>query len=161
MDIVSILSKFSEGTKLYSPIFGIVELYKVLDNFDVDYPIICTSDSHQDYVSFTRDGKYSLDPDAECLLFPSKDNRDWSAFVVSNSKKACFNIKMLKPFDKVLVRDEYGVEWVCGLFSFYDEDIDKVMINEYFSQCVPYNDDTAHLVGTTDEAPEYYRWWED
>ena len=27
--------------------------------------------------------------------------------------------------------------------------------------CVPYNDDTKHLVGTTDEAPEYYRYWED
>ena len=27
--------------------------------------------------------------------------------------------------------------------------------------CIPYNEETKHLVGTTDEAPEYYRYWED
>lgn len=27
--------------------------------------------------------------------------------------------------------------------------------------CIPYNDDTKHLVNTTDEAPEYYRYWEE
>ena len=27
--------------------------------------------------------------------------------------------------------------------------------------CIPYNDETKHLVGTTDEAHEYYRYWED
>ena len=27
--------------------------------------------------------------------------------------------------------------------------------------CIPYNEDTKHLVGTTEEAPEYYRYWED
>lgn len=27
--------------------------------------------------------------------------------------------------------------------------------------CIPYNDDTKHLVGTKEEAPEYYRYWED
>ena len=32
---------------------------------------------------------------------------------------------------------------------------------KYYKYCVPYNDDTKHLVGTTEEAPEYYRYWED
>ena len=27
--------------------------------------------------------------------------------------------------------------------------------------CIPYNNDTKHLVGTTDEVPEYYRYWEE
>ena len=27
-----------------------------------------------------------------------------------------------------------------------------------YNHCIPYNDDTKHLVGTTDEAPEYYRY---
>ena len=26
---------------------------------------------------------------------------------------------------------------------------------------IPYNEDTKHLNGTSDEAPEYYRYWED
>ena len=30
-----------------------------------------------------------------------------------------------------------------------------------YGQCIPYNDDTKHLVGTNEEAPEYYRHWED
>ena len=25
---------------------------------------------------------------------------------------------------------------------------------------IPYNDDTKHLVGTCDEAPDYYRYWD-
>ena len=29
-----------------------------------------------------------------------------------------------------------------------------------FWYCIPYNDDTKHLVGTEEEAPEYYRYWE-
>ena len=34
-------------------------------------------------------------------------------------------------------------------------------ISDYYKYCIPYNDDTKHLVGTKDEAPEYYRYWED
>ena len=30
-----------------------------------------------------------------------------------------------------------------------------------FKYCIPYNDDTKHLVETKEEAPEYYRYWED
>ena len=30
-----------------------------------------------------------------------------------------------------------------------------------YDKCIPYNDETKHLLGTSDEAPEYYRYWED
>ena len=30
-----------------------------------------------------------------------------------------------------------------------------------YVHCIPYNDETKHLVGTTGEAPEYYRYWDD
>ena len=33
--------------------------------------------------------------------------------------------------------------------------------NASFKYCIPYNNDTKHLIGTTEEAPEYYRYWED
>ena len=84
----------------------------------------------------------------ECLLFPSKDNRDWSKF---KPKKERFDPKTLKPFDKVLVRVDDDRLWVAILFSHI----------EMWKQQIPYNDKTAHLVGTTDEAPEYYKWWEE
>ena len=34
-------------------------------------------------------------------------------------------------------------------------------ITNSYKQCIPYNNDTKHIVGTTKEAPEYYKYWED
>ena len=107
--------------------------------------------------------------DGECTLFPSKEQRDWSKFTAPWYKKERFNPKTLKPFDKVLVRDSMLVDgslsnlWKCQIFSFIreDEDYPYVCINDEYSFCIPYNDDTKHLVGTNKEAPEFYRYWED
>ena len=77
--------------------------------------------------------------------------------------KEKFNPKTLKPFDKVLVRDYFHDEWMCTFFSHIRENSDSpyVGVNLDWRCCIPYNDDTKHLVGTTNEAPEYYRYWED
>ena len=32
---------------------------------------------------------------------------------------------------------------------------------EPYVYCIPYNDATKHLIGTKEEAPEYYEYWED
>lgn len=38
----------------------------------------------------------------------------------------------------------------------------KYVTTDYtYKYCITYNDNTKHLVGTTDEAPEFYRYWED
>ena len=76
--------------------------------------------------------------------------------------KPKFDPKTLQPFDKVLVRDYNTEKWRCDLFSHRTEsDVYKyVSIRYVYKQCIPYNDDTKHLVGTTEEAPEYYRCWE-
>lgn len=37
-------------------------------------------------VEFTREGKYTLDFDSECVLFPSRENRDWSNFKVDDNE---------------------------------------------------------------------------
>ena len=77
--------------------------------------------------------------------------------------KEKFDPKTLKPFDKVLVRDYFHDEWMCTFFSHIRENSDSpyVGVNLDWRCCIPYNDGTKHLVGTTDEAPEYYRYWED
>ena len=78
-----------------------------------------------------------------------------------------FDPKNLIPFDKVLVRDSRLVSdspsswWRCQIFSFIEEedkDYPYVCIGESYSYCIPYNDDTKHLVGTNKEEPEYYRY---
>ena len=77
--------------------------------------------------------------------------------------KEKFDPRTLQAFDKVLVRDSFYGEWICTIFSHIRKN-DKnpyMCANLYWNYCIPYNDDTKHLVGTTDEAPEFYRYWED
>lgn len=77
--------------------------------------------------------------------------------------KAKFDPKTLQPFDKVLVKTKYG-SWKCGLFSNINDEESEYKyfcIGSEYTHCIPYNEETKHLVGTDNEAPEYYRYWED
>lgn len=155
LNLVEILKDCPQGTKLYSTIHGEVELKFV--NKDDDYPIEVTRKGFDD--SFTSDGRLLYEGWGECTLFPSKEQRDWSKF---KPKKPKFDPKNLQPFDKVLARlDDQGI-WYCEWFSFIQKDTNLIKCcGAYYKYCVPYNEDTKHLVGTTDEAPEFYRYWED
>jgi len=84
MNLVEILKDVPIGTKLYSPIFGGVEFFAI--DHTMEYPIrvhVCSSKNHTDWYVFTNTGAYSYFENAECLLFPSEKNRDWSTFKVS------------------------------------------------------------------------------
>ena len=91
--------------------------------------------------------------------------RDWSKFTAPWLKKERFDPKTLKPFEKVLVRDSDNESWCCDLFSHIKEENTcyKYVASGFFHYrcCIPYNDETKHLVGTKEEAPEFYRYWED
>ena len=55
-----------------------------------------------------------------------------------------------KPFDKVLVRDNGGI-WICSLFSHISKKQDRykyITVTGSFEYCIPYNGQTAHLLGT-------------
>lgn len=73
-----------QKTKLWSPLFGDCELYKVMPS--KTSPIVVNSIANGAVVTccFTYDGKLYDKPEAECLLYPSKDNRDWSTFNIMN-----------------------------------------------------------------------------
>ena len=157
LNLVEILKDCPKGTKLYSPVFGDVEL----DNIDIlsDHPIRVLYKYGDD--SFLKDGRLFFNCDSECMLFPSKEQRDWSKFKI---KKAKFDPKTFQPFDKVLVRDGDRQRWMCGLFSNIIKECSQSVyqcISSCFNLCIPYNDDTKHLLGTSEEAPEFYRYWED
>ena len=157
LNLVEILKDCPEGTKLYSPVFGEVEFESIND---IIGPIIVTTNTGN-AECFTADGKMYTYYNGECLLFPSKDQRDWSKF---KPKQPKFNPNTLKPFDKVLVRDINSEKWKIQLFSHI---IKNCFPSEYhcigscYNFCIPYNDDTKHLVETNEEAPEFYRYWED
>lgn len=70
-----------------------------------------------------------------------------------------FNIKELKPFDKVLVRDNISNRWRIATYSFYDKKISTFVCECCWDQCIPYNDDTKHLLGTDQDCPEHYKNW--
>lgn len=159
IDLTKILKDCPIGFELYSPLLGIVKLNSI-NNGRI---AVINNDGWGAY--FNKLGQYISTYEVlnECFLFPSKEQRDWSKFTAPWYKKEKFDPKTLKPFDKVLVRDE-GEYWDCDFFSYIsNRKIHQpyVTIASCYDFCIPYNDDTKHLVGTTDEAPEYYRYWEE
>lgn len=159
LNLVKILKDCPKGTTLYSIAYGNVWFEKILPQ-PIQHPIIVRID---EYVteSFSADGKMYFGYDGECALFPSKDQRDWSKFKVNKPK---FDPKTLQAFDRVLVRNENYQAWQCDLFSHIKNGGIQFMyrcVSSSHKCCIPYNDDTKHLVGTNEEAPEYYRYWED
>ena len=165
INLTKILKDCPKGTKLYSTLFGDVELEKVYKNESEIFPIkVRRSDNTT--TDFTRDGKLYVGYSGECVLFPSREQRDWSKFTAPWLNKERFDPKTLSPFDKVLVRDYNSRCWRCALYS-HQRETEKSNLYRYatmtssYAFCIPYNDDTKHLVGTNEEAPEFYRYWED
>ena len=157
LNLVEILKDCPEGTKLYSPIIGEVEFKRIKYS---EYPIVTHSKNGNRILLFTKDGLFFSE--GECImLFPSKDQRDWSKFKI---KKPKFDPKTLQPFDKVLVKYLKDDNWSCDLFSNITKDgkiYPYLCVSGVYKYCIPYNDDTKHLVATNEEAPEFYRYWED
>ena len=162
LNLVEKLKDCPEGTKSYSAITGEVDFVKI-DNSIRVFPIMVKSEGR--IFHFTQQGKFYNMEQGECIIFPSKDQRDWSKFKVKvkvKTFKPKFNPNTLQPFDKVLVRDDSLECWEAQLFSHIIKDENHfpyVCTNDSNRYCIPYNDDTKHLVGTTDEAPEFYRYW--
>lgn len=223
INLAKILNGKPVNTKLWSPLFG-----------DVYTSSICSEDTiivvnhHAESSSFYNNGKYFDHAEAEPLLFPSKEMRDWSKFtwkkgdvLISNDgKKEVFfngftddtyalfkakhgfevlsngkdiyladedgiatsdytledkdvaqtyintiekrldgklNLETLeiekqlefKPFDKVVVRDTEYSTWYADLFSHIDEDYRYACVGATWRFCIPYNEETAKLIGTT------------
>ena len=161
LDLTKILEGCPEGTKLYSTIFGNVSLKEIVS--DCEYPIIISQGIKT--IPITKEGKYILYYDGECTLFPDKDQRDWSKFerFWDKPKVERFDPKTLQPFDKVLAKDGFSSKWTCSFFSHMDNDVSFPVYcsGGYFKVCIPYNEETKHLVGTSDDCPEYYKWWKD
>ena len=169
IDLTKILKNCPTGFELYSSVYGEVKFVGIDENHKhlwIDIKV-----KNNIYVSLTLEGKFSYNYDGECILFPSKDQRDWSKFAApwykpknKDTETKKFDPKTLKSFNKVLVRDYCDEEWTCDIFSHIirqDDTLSYMCIFTHYDHCIPYNDDTKHLVGTTDEAPEFYRYWED
>ena len=173
IDLTKILEGCPKGTKFYSPLFGEVKL-NYIDGYRIGIECI----RMEILVIFNPAGKYEMIEmecsdswgnyyySDECLLFPSKDQRDWSKFVRfwDKPKVEKFDPNTLQPFDKVLVKDYETDRWTACLYSHTAKNLDDgwyVCDNSYWHYIIPYNAETKHLVGTKDDCPEYYKWWEE
>ena len=164
IDLRKILKDCPKWTKLYSSTFGQVEFQYIKS--DSMYPIVIKLENGV-IERIASDGKIFNDYNGECIIFPSKDQRDWSKFTAPWYKKEKFDPKTLKAFDRVLAASRVDGRWACDFFSYIGESIrdsGRLYVGTGFGaydRMIPYNEDTKHLVGTTDEAPEYYRYWEE
>lgn len=163
LNLCEILKYCPEGEPFWSPLLGDVKLSEVnhLTNAVFVKATNLTTWRINHDATITINGGSSK----EIMLYPSREQRDW-AKVKYEPRKERFDPKTLKPFDKVLSRYDGGC-WSANLFSHIEERDNKycapfsVCNGSLVKFCIPYNDDTKHLVGTKKEAPVFYRYWED
>ena len=163
LDLTKILEGCPKGTKLYSSVFGDIS-FEGIDTTD-EYPIEIraydkyTGTLHDFFCA--KDGRDNPAYNGECTIFPSKDQRDWSKFerFWDKPKMEKFDPNTFQPFDKVLVRTELKGVWNIDLFG-YKKGPFAVCLDTAINDCIPFNNETEHLLGTNDDCPEYYKWWE-
>lgn len=160
LDLTKILDGCPKGIAFYHTVYGTV-LFNSID-LDSEYPIRFIVGKNQ-VNSVTKSGLAISDYKGECTLFPSKDQRDWSKFVRfwDKPKVERFDPKTLQPFDKLLVRPHPCAHWRPDFYAFKINATVRTIGGCDSRMCIPYNDDTKYLVGTTQDCPKYYKWWEE
>lgn len=150
LNLCEILKNCPYETKLYCTFLGDVIFLSITEN------TITVRGGYNTY-TFFKDGKY--DEDGECVIFPSREQRDWSKFKVPIKK---FDPKTFKPFDKILVRYDTNRRWDIDLFQrMENNNTITTMIREAKINVIPFNKETEHLISSTDDCSEYYKWWEE
>ena len=145
LDLTKILEGCPKGTKFYSSDFGEVTFFEVSSHDWDHYPIRLhyrgEVSSRPLVTTLTKNGQNYYGYDGECTLFPSKTQRDWSKFVRfwDKTKKEKFDVNILQPFDKVLVRGKNGLTWRAEFCSYVDNDLHLVVCGcGLWKQCIPY-----------------------
>ena len=149
INLCEILKDCPKGTKLWSPVWGDIT-FETINAFDGLVYVL----KHKGVHIILDNGKF--DADGECIIFPSKDQRDWSKFKAPIKR---FNPEEFKPFDKVLLRIDERDIWQPDFFGYKDGNC-ITCVTYGNVRCIPYNEETKHLAGKRDDCPEYYKWWE-
>lgn len=140
IDLTKILKDCPEGTEFYSSICGKV-IFKVIIESNI-YPVITNK------LTCTKGGNLYAGQ-GECVLFPSKEQRDWNKFIPTWKQEKQKVKVTIHPFDRMLYRHTPEMKWSGAIIANYDK---MYTSSEY----IPYNQDTAHLLGTNDDCPIDY-----
>ena len=103
----------------------------------------------EDWLSFEDKQIQPITETQQIILFDAlaRENKAWNA-----EKKQIVNLKLkieLKPFDKVVVRCSKADKWSIDFFSYKVSNGYICTGDAWFGYCLPYNEETAKLVGTT------------
>ena len=153
LNLVEILKGYPRGTKFYSSVFGEVELLEIKEGYLHPIGLRCFNG---DRMYITVEGRLFPTYDGECILFPSKDQRDWSKFerFWDKPKVEKFDVNTLQPFDKILARDNQDDLWSIEFFSHKT----GIIVRGFYSNwccAIPFNEETKHLVGKREDCPDY------
>lgn len=157
INLIEILKDAPKGMKLWSPVYGDCTFMNI-DLIDVIYPVNCqvsTKNGKSTYIGFTIDGRIDINyENSGCVLFPSKENRDWSTFKVPKKHKE------FKQFDKVLVKAYSEPSpnhkiWFPDIYLFFEEQncCHRVAINKYIhndDNIIPYEGNEDKLGKTVE-----------
>lgn len=102
INLAKILKHCPKGMKLYSPIFGEIKFFTVFNNEYID-----TYTSAGNILRFQKDGRF--DSGGECMLFPSKRQKDWDAFQIPVKRG---DIMMLTDKSAVFIVDAMTDDYV-------------------------------------------------
>ena len=105
----------------------------------------------EDWLSFEDKQIQPITETQQIILFDAlaRENKAWDA-----EKIQIVDLKpkvKLKPFDKVIVRCSKADKWSIDFFSYKVSNGYICTGDAWFGYCLPYNDETSHLLGTTDE----------
>lgn len=160
LDLTKILEGCPKGTEFYHAGFGRVWFAGI--DLDSDYPIrLSLNNDPCDNTFLTKKGTVNVQYDGECILFPSRTQRDWSKFerFWDKPKVEKFDPNTLQPFDKILARDCSDELWSIEFFSHKTGNIVRGLYSNWI-YAIPFNEETKHLANKREDCPEYYKWWE-
>lgn len=132
--------------------YGIV---KIIDNSSKKLEYYVLNDmstlKFEDWLSFEDKQIQPITETQRIILFDALANegKAWDS-----EKKAIVDLKPkveLKPFDKVVVRCSKADKWSIDFFSYKISNGYICTGDAWFGYCLPYNEETAHLLGTTDD----------
>lgn len=171
------LCKFKNGDIITNSYFKTICIFKGEGNIKGTVDFYCGIDNSGKYF-FIKDIKdqsehfgeingynFATEEEKAELFQAIKDNGyKWNpeTKTLEKLKKEKFDPKTLQPFDKVLARQFKDRPWIADFHSYYDvyrgQSVGTGEFRYYY--CIPYNEDTKHLLGSSNEAPEFYRYWE-
>lgn len=145
---------YCEGDSLHLPMTLILKIlpdkmqeYAYMNNETYDWLHICC-DKTLDAGDISR-LRYATEEEKQHLFNAlAKKGKRWDA-----EKKEVIELKPnveLKPFDKVVARDGEDLVWFADLFSHIDKENNRfACVGNLWNVCLPYNEETAKLIGTT------------